>query len=128
VYNDKRYIRMPVLAVCSSSRHTVSQGALDSSEAEGGHRDLLLDLHTSECPIEMTSHNATICLTNTGLEDRAVDGVLKFYVVQRWTDDQNEVRQGKAGIFKKCHAWEHPHGQSDRGLSNLLSTLRMLRT
>lgn len=125
VFNDKRYIRMPVLAVCSSSRHTASQGVLNSSEAGGGRSDLILDLHTSEYPIEMTAHNATICLATAGLEDRAADGVLKIYAVQRWTDDQDEVRQGKAGIFKKCHAWEHLYGQLDRGLSNLLSTLRM---
>lgn len=31
---------------------------------------------------------------------------------------------GKAAIFQKQRAWEHPLGQSDRGLANLLSTLR----
>lgn len=34
------------------------------------------------------------------------------------------VSVGKAAIFEKQHAWEHPLGQSERALANLLSTLR----
>jgi hypothetical protein len=34
---------------------------------------------------------------------------------------------GKAEIFQQQLAWENPSGQSDRGLSNLLSTLRVFK-
>ena len=84
-----------------------------------------MDIHTLECPIELTAQNAETTLADAGLEDCAIDGVLNVFAVQRWEDPQAESVQGKAGIFKKSDAWTHPNGQSDRGLSNMLSTLRI---
>ena len=40
------------------------------------------------------------------------------------TPHAGNTNVGKAAIFQRRHAWEHPLGQSDRGLANLLSTLR----
>jgi hypothetical protein len=59
------------------------------------------------------------------LEDCAIDGVLNIFAIERWTNGQMESVHGKASIFKKSDSWELPNGQSDRGMSNLLSTLRV---
>tara|TARA_R110002003_G_scaffold48_14_gene4033 strand:+ start:19078 stop:22614 length:3537 start_codon:yes stop_codon:yes gene_type:complete len=118
----QRYLKLPVLAICSRDRHAAKA---QSSDTPLGHRELIVDLHTSECPLEVTSHNAHVTLAEAGLEDCAIDSVLNIYAVQRWTHGQIELGHGKAGIFKKSDAWEHPHGQSDRGIANLLSTLRV---
>lgn len=122
--NDRRYLKAPVLAICSNAQHTTR------AQATGGRtdvdsRDLIVDIHTLECPIEITAHNAGITLADAGLEDCAIDGVLNIFAVQRWGNAQAETAQGKAGIFKKSEAWTHPNSQSDRGLANMLSTLRM---
>lgn len=124
---DKHYIKLPVLAVCAKERHDAAGPlALESVQGESTkQRELVVDLHTSECPLELTAHNATLTLAQAGLQDCAINGVLNIFAVQRWSTNQAESSQGKAAIFKKSPAWEHPHGQSDRGLSNLLSTLRV---
>jgi hypothetical protein len=116
-----RYTKVPVLAVCSQSKHRGDRVSIADKD-----RDLIIDLHTSECPMEVTSHNSSVNLATAGLQDCTIDGVLTIYAVQRWTkNDHATSRQGKAAIFKSSEAWEHPHGQSDRGISNLLSTLRV---
>jgi hypothetical protein len=122
--NDRRYLKAPVLAICSNAQHaTRAQTTYGRTDVES--RDLIVDIHTLECPIEITAHNAGITLADAGLEDCAIDGVLNIFAVQRWENAQAETAQGKAGIFKKSEAWTHPNGQSDRGLANMLSTLRM---
>jgi hypothetical protein len=116
-----RYSKLPILAVSSRSKHRSNRGFV-----AGGDRDLVIDLHTSECPVEVTLHNSGVTLATAGLQDCTIDGVLAIYVVQRWTKtNDGNARQGKAAIFKSSEAWEHPHGQSDRGISNRLSTLRV---
>ena len=124
--DGKRYLKAPVLAICSEGQHASRRqnGGGNTGVASEG-RDLIVDIHTLECPVELTAHNAGVTLADAGLEDCAVDGVLNIFAVQRWTNAQAESAQGKAGIFKKSDAWEHPNGQSDRGISNLLSTLRV---
>ncbi|KAF9695209.1 hypothetical protein EKO04_006853 [Ascochyta lentis] len=125
-----RYLRLPVLAVCSRSSHHRQKDDDDSAYNAIVHwRGLTLDLHTSECPIEITSHNKDITIADAGLEDSAVDGTLTIFAVQRIYSKNNghgpnSANVGKAAIFQKQHAWEHPMGQSDRGMANLLSTLR----
>jgi hypothetical protein len=124
---DKYYLKLPVLAVCAKERHDAAGPlALESVHVETiNQRDLIVDLHTSECPLEITAHNATLTLAQAGLQDCVINGVLNIFAVQRWITGQAESSQGKAAIFKKSAAWELPNGQSDRGLSNLLSTLRV---
>lgn len=117
---NRRYTKLPVLAICSRDRHP---SAISSATALD--RDLILDIHTSECPIKLTSHNAEVTLADANLSDCAVDGVLNIYAVQRWTAGRKESSKGKSANFKFCEAWEHPHGQSDRGSSNFLSSLRL---
>ncbi|KAF2824079.1 hypothetical protein CC86DRAFT_421855 [Ophiobolus disseminans] len=121
-----RYLKAPVLAICSQDRHTPRRThGVGNMRAPSQGRDLIVDIHTLECPIELTAHNAGVTLANAGLEECAIDGVLNIFAVQRWMNVQTEIAQGKAGIFKRSDAWEHPNGQSDRGISNLLSTLRV---
>jgi hypothetical protein len=116
---NRTYAKLPILAICSRHKHSGSRGSV-----AGGDRDLAIDLHTSECPIEVASHNSGITLATAGLQDCTIDGILTIYAVQRWTkSNDGSDRQGKATIFIS-EAWEHPQGQSDRGISNLLSTLR----
>jgi hypothetical protein len=122
--DDRRYLKAPVLAICSKSQHATRTHST-AGRTDVASRDLIVDIHTLECPIEITAHNAGITLADAGLEDCAVDGVLNIFAVQRWENVQAETAQGKAGIFKKSDAWTHPNGQSDRGLANMLSTLRM---
>lgn len=118
LYGRKQYIKAPILAICMQDQH-------DGVGSAAVGRELIIDLHTSECPIEITAHNASVTLADAGMEDFAVSGTLTVYVVQRWTITAEELLQGKAGIFQKSAAWEHADGQSDRGISNLLSSLRV---
>lgn len=121
--DNKQYIKAPILAICSGQQHAADYAA--SANTEIDNRELIVDLHTSECPIYVTKHNGSVTLAEAGLEDCAVDGILTIYAVQRWTVAREELADGKAGIFQKSAAWEHPHGQSDRGIACLLSTLRV---
>ncbi|KAF1833256.1 hypothetical protein BDW02DRAFT_599244 [Decorospora gaudefroyi] len=118
---DKRYLKAPVLAICSAQRHTQRQVRhSEGRPTTSASRELILDIHTSECPLEITAHNANTTIAASGLEDCAVNGVLNIFAVRTET-----AFQGKAGIFKKSEAWEHHIGQTDRGISSLLSTLRV---
>ena len=129
---DKSYLKAPVVAICSKQCHSHRQDREEDSDEDEddedsvAQRDLVVDVHTSECPLEITAHNADITIEAAGLEDCAINGVLNIYAVRRWTLGQNErIDQGKAGIFKQSEAWKHHAGQIDRGLANLLSTLRV---
>ncbi|KAJ8116748.1 hypothetical protein OPT61_g1881 [Boeremia exigua] len=131
-----RYLKLPVLAVCShqshrrSREHDETDSESDSdSDAAIDDRGLTLDLHTSECPIDITVHNKNLSIADAGLHDCAINGVLTIFAVRRvystnMDHGAGNAHVGKAAIFQKQHAWEHPLGQSERGLANLLSTLR----
>jgi hypothetical protein len=125
--DNKRYIKAPVLAICSKQCRTQRRGkASTDSQDTTTQRDPILDIHTSECPLEITAHNANITLEAAGLADCTINGVLNIFAVERWTLGNAEaITQGKSGIFKLAEAWKHHVGQSDRGTSNLLSTLRV---
>jgi hypothetical protein len=126
---DKTHLKVPVMAVCSEQCHSHRQNRDQADKDDEDHlaqRDLVVDMHMSECPIEVTAHNADITIEAAGLEDCAINGVLNIYAVQRWSLGHTErIDQGKSGIFKKSEAWMHHVGETDRGLSSLLSTLRV---
>ncbi|KAF1351667.1 hypothetical protein EJ07DRAFT_168877 [Lizonia empirigonia] len=120
-----RYLLLPILAVCSHQSH----GGQKDKAVSDNDRPLTLDLHTSECPIDITAHNKDITLGEAGLDECAVNGVLTIFAVQRvYSTNKGEgsesVQVGKAAIFEEQCAWKHPLGQSSRGTANLLSTLR----
>ena len=64
----------------------------------------VLDLHTSEAPIETENLNLTI--DQIGLKDSVVNGVLNIYAVQRKTADSAISRgSGKDAIFLEADYW-----------------------
>ena len=112
------------MAICSWRCR--SRSTLEHAEDDVTQRTLVLDVHTSECPINITAHNAELTIEAAGLEDCAINGVLNIYAMQRWTLGRNEsLGRGKAAIFKKSEAWKHRIGQTERGHASLLSTLRI---
>ncbi|CAN9388920.1 unnamed protein product [Alternaria sp. RS040] len=113
---DKSYLKLPIMAICSERCHSHRQDQGRQAGHDAAQRALVVDIHTSECPLEITAHNADITIEAARLEDCAVNGILDIYAVQRWK---------LAGIFKKSESWEHHIGQTDRGLASLLSTLRV---
>ncbi|KAF2114818.1 hypothetical protein BDV96DRAFT_575954 [Lophiotrema nucula] len=118
------YIKLPVLAFCASSRHA-ERSAEGNQALHSANRNYQLDLHTAEAPIEITSSNAQVALAAAGLPDCMVNGVLNIYAVKRCATTGGASSQGKDAIFmNKDLAWEV--GQSERGLANLLSSLRVL--
>ncbi|KAF2463700.1 uncharacterized protein BDR25DRAFT_245013 [Lindgomyces ingoldianus] len=127
---NAHYLKLPILAFCSKKRHSEAGRSGDNERfTPSARRTLVLDLHTSEVPIEVTANNADLTLAAMGLEEIAINGVLNIYVVRRYTTlygggNQEVNMQGKNAIFRKDISWEHPSGQSDRGLANLLSALR----
>ncbi|KAG9196252.1 hypothetical protein G6011_01373 [Alternaria panax] len=105
---DSGYLKAPVIAVCSENCHSHRQGQDRDADDLAAQQGLVVGVHTPECPLEITAHNADITIEAAGLEDCAVSGALNIYVVQRWTLGQIErIDQGKASIFKKSEAWKH---------------------
>jgi hypothetical protein len=104
---DQRYLKCPVLALCSEQRHLESdQSDSESQQDSPSPRDLIVDIHNSECPIEITAHNANTSLATAGLEDCAVNGVLNIFAVSaglcqnlhlHWTPKLISSRRQKLG-------------------------------
>ncbi|KAF2789615.1 hypothetical protein K505DRAFT_341133 [Melanomma pulvis-pyrius CBS 109.77] len=123
---NTKYLKLPVFAFCSPKRHEDPLAHMRAAQAPA--RVTILDLHTSEVPIRITSHNANLTLLAAGLEDSLINNVLNLYAVKRFgtTVDGSTDSAGKDAIFQRGLGWEHPLGrQSDRGLSNFLSSLRV---
>ncbi|ORX96291.1 hypothetical protein BCR34DRAFT_619726 [Clohesyomyces aquaticus] len=125
--NDTFYLKLPVLSICSNNRHAKTGRA---RRTDDGLRNVFLDLHTSEVPIEITASNASSTLSDTGLQDCTIGGVLNIYAVKRYMSGESgtskdATSQGKDGIFRRDLAWELPFRQSERGMANMLSTLRV---
>lgn len=116
--DGKQYVRLPVVAVCSRARHEKCELPAMTSG---------LDLHSAECSIEITTHNAEIPLSSTGLADCAIDGVLNLYLVQRNTSHitLRSKLSGQDERFSFHSSWDTLVPQSERGLANFLSTLRV---
>jgi hypothetical protein len=112
-----QYSELPLISVCSKSRHA------DNSTAFA--RGMKLDLHTSEAPIELTTSNANLTIADLRLSELAINNVLNIFAVQRKSTGRDTAGSGKDGIFGESDAWEHPVLQSRRGISMLLSSLRV---
>lgn len=76
------YSVLPAISVCCEQRHSRS-GSANSGDGLSNRTSNGLDLHTSECPIEMSTLNAALSLDALGLVDCAIDGVLNIYAVER---------------------------------------------
>ena len=93
----------------SPYQSSVSSGG-GSSEISGissplnNNKHIVLDLHTSEAPIELTPSNVDLSIADLKLDDCAIDGILNVYVVKREClslEDSllTELPQGKDEIF-----------------------------
>jgi hypothetical protein len=128
-HGTAKYIKLPVLAFCASKTHDGQHPPQRTTASNP--RTVIMDLHTAEMPIRITSGNANLTLLAVGLEDCLVDGILNIYAVKRPILPDSKpltgMREGKDAIFAGAcgSAWEHPLGQSDRGLANLLSSMRV---
>lgn len=125
--SDMRYIVLPVIACCSHGRHGHRPITSHHDSASQRLSNFNLDIHTAEMSIEVTAQNSTLTISDVGLAECTINGVLNLYAVKRHAPDDDEGPQmrGKDAIFRKSKAWEHPLGQSERGLASLLSTLRV---
>ncbi|KAL6704640.1 hypothetical protein ACN47E_008037 [Coniothyrium glycines] len=123
---NTHYLVAPVLSVCSEYAHQPHSFATGDPHTSGRCK-LIVDIHTFEAPIVITAHNANLSIAEARLHDCAINGVLTIFAVQRWSLGQTYEAgtQGTAAIFKMSKSWQHPVGESDRGIANMLSTLRV---
>lgn len=120
-----KYVRLPVIALCSRKRHIPASARiaepLDECDQTWSH---VLDLHTSEMPIHTAAMSKTI--SESGLLGLSVDEVLDIYTVRRSTTAvSNSVCGGKNGVFRDRAYWRPPVRQSDRGTAMFLASLRV---
>lgn len=103
-YCSEKYSKLPVISICSTSRHGDSSGRGQGTDARSD-----LDLHTSEAPIQTSSLNIDLTIDELGLVDYAVNGVLDIFVVERKISlGQKEGESGKDAIFTNesaCVSW-----------------------
>jgi hypothetical protein len=121
---DTSYAVVPVVSVCSRQRHAPQHARViheDGSEEQGR----LLDLHTSESPINRACQDVT--LKESGIAALAVDGIIDIYAVNRATtkDSGGTSGVGKSAVFRYRSHWEPSVKQSDRGIAMMLSSLRV---
>lgn len=116
---QETYIKLPVFAFCSQKRHGAGNRTVQSARSVHAVpptlRSFILDLHTSEMSIEITAHNARLTLSDTGLEDCTINGILNIFAVKRYAPREGDVAdpRGKDAIFQQNEAWEHPLGKFD---------------
>ncbi|KAH7403530.1 hypothetical protein BKA64DRAFT_669265 [Cadophora sp. MPI-SDFR-AT-0126] len=126
---NNAYAKLPIISICSKQRHGELKRSR-SSNFRGPHTSpgsTGLDLHTWESPIELSTTNMNLTLDDLCLTECAIDGILNIYVVERRfsNNDETENESGKDAIFLESDAWRHPVIQSSRGVSMLLSSLRV---
>ncbi|KAJ9607164.1 hypothetical protein H2200_008236 [Cladophialophora chaetospira] len=118
--DEEGYSRLPIVAICASSRHHSNDSV--SSTPHGASR-IKLDLHTIEGPIN--THNLSLTIKDTRLADIAINGVLTLYAVEWKPDGIATKGQGKDAMFTTAAYWRLPSVQSDRGMAAFLASLRV---
>ncbi len=95
------------IAICSKSRHERAKRTISQSESKisaTSQRRSVLDLHTSEAPIETTDLDLTV--EELQLRELSVGGILNLYAVER-----NECAEsfadgiGKEVVFGLAESW-----------------------
>lgn len=99
--------RFPIIAICSKSRHGPAYPGISQSESDfsaTSQRRSILDLHTSEAPIETTDLELTI--DQLQLRDLSVGGILDIYAVERseWAESCASGT-GKEAVFGLAESW-----------------------
>ena len=122
---EGKYTQLPVIALCSKSRHIpASARAAELPDESDQSWSRVLDLHTAEMPIHTAAMSKTI--SETGLLGLCVDSVLDIFAVNRSTTPvSNVVCPGKGGVFRHRAYWCPEVKQTDRGTAMFLSTLRV---
>lgn len=117
--------QLPIVTLCSKSRHADALGAGVSAAPTAKFR---LDINTAE--LAMVLPSSTLTINKMGLEEVLIDGVLDLYVTTRKYEVgvTRGTSLGKAAIFEKAAHWEPKteDAQSERGMALFLSTLRVL--
>ena len=119
--DGESYPRLPVVAICASTRHGILTKG-DTGSSDGPSR-INLGIHTIEGPV--TTHNLDLTLSKAGLADIAVSGVLTLYAVEWRSDTTVKKAKGLDGMFAAAAHWKIPSIQSDRGMAAVLSSLRV---
>ena len=122
ITNPSIYKKVPVAAICSRQRHTPVHARVDTDET-GHRRSKVLDLHTSELPINPSCMDAA--LEEIGLSGLMEDGAVDVFAVSRTTTGQNAQAIGKSSVFRARAHWAPRVTQSDRGMAMFLSSLRV---
>ncbi|KAK8209080.1 hypothetical protein M8818_003775 [Zalaria obscura] len=114
-----------VVSLCSKSRHRPRNPAPPSVQGStSASTDVVLDLHTSEVPITVSSYG--VSLHKAGLSRLAKNGVVTIYAVMRKRKQNGSApAAGLNGVFRVQDSWERPGGQSERGNAMFLSVLRV---
>jgi hypothetical protein len=121
-----RYTKLPVVSLCSQTRHVpASARAAEPSDESDQTWSQVLDLHSVEMPI----HNAAMpeTISRMGLLDLCDDdGVLDIYAICRHTTPvSNVICARKNGVYRAHAYWSPPTKQSDRGMVMFLAALRV---
>ena len=109
-----QYVIMPVVSICSRTRHTEipdkknqitspSEPATSGKASVDSSSSIELDLHTSEGHIMMADLNLTISQVN--FDDCIIDDVLDIYVVERLANSHVIMDAGKDKIFTLSDHW-----------------------
>jgi hypothetical protein len=94
------------VSICSHERHRIASVSErhDTGASFAILKRSVLDLHTSEAPIETTKLDLTV--DQIDLKDSMVNGVLNIYVIQRKTTGTTINRgSGKDAIFSEADYW-----------------------
>lgn len=94
------------MSICSHERHRSASASErhDTGASFAIPKRSVLDLHTSEVPIETAKLDLTI--DQIDLKDSMVNGVLNIYVIQRKTTGTTINRgSGKDAIFLEADYW-----------------------
>lgn len=126
VGDTKRYFRLPVIPVWSKARHIPAHARATelSDESEKETRNVL-DLHTSETPINTASMSTSI--RDSSILALSKDGILEIFAVSR-CDATTAIQYGigKEAIFRDRAHWQPLVPQPQRGMAMLLSTIRVV--
>lgn len=118
-----QYTRLPTVAICSKERHVPVHSRTVEVDDGDERRYRLVDLHTAEQPISALSMSAT--LSDAGLTDLALDGIVDIFVVNRATTGSACNGIGQSVIFRARPHWEPTVPQNARGTAMFLSSLRV---
>lgn len=105
--DEVQYLKLPVLAVCSYQSHRRAMGTESESDAAVDGRGLALDLHTDECPLEITVHNKDVTLEAAGLHDCAIDEMLTVFAVQCVCSQRHGPEAGRSDCII-CYSFLSP--------------------